>query len=155
MLSVLGMVLFSWFLGLMTPLCWRHLRNWRGQSEPLQLGSGGHELVTKPWGREEIWAQSPYYVGKILVIQAGESLSQQYHKVKDETLLVLEGRLTLEVERGDETAKVILHPRDTYRITPGTIHRMVAADGAVKLVEVSTPELWDVVRLSDKYGRVL
>jgi mannose-1-phosphate guanylyltransferase len=89
------------------------------------------------------------------VIQAGESLSQQYHKVKDETLLVLEGRLTLEVERGDETAKVILHPRDTYRITPGTIHRMVAADGAVKLVEVSTPELWDVVRLSDKYGRVL
>lgn len=109
-------------------------------------------VVDKPWGHEEIWAETPRYAGKFLVIRRGELLSRQYHQVKEETICVLEGVLSLELGAGpDEVLR--LQPGETYHVTPGTIHRFCAPDGDVRLVEVSTPELEDVVRLADKYTR--
>lgn len=110
--------------------------------------------VDKPWGYELIWARSDRYVGKILHIDAGEALSLQYHRVKDETLHVLAGSLALEVgddERALET--VILGPGDSIHMWPGRRHRLTART-ACDVLEVSTTELHDVVRLADRYGRV-
>lgn len=109
-------------------------------------------VVDKPWGHEEIWAESSRYAGKFLVIRHGELLSRQYHRVKEETICVLAGTLRLELGAGpDEVLR--LQPGETYHVTPGTIHRFCAPEGDVRLVEVSTPELDDVVRLADKYTR--
>lgn len=110
-------------------------------------------VVPKPWGHELIWAKTDRYVGKILHIKAGESLSLQYHRVKDETIMVLSGRLVFEhYVDGSEPTRVELSPREPFRITPGLRHRMIAIEDT-DVVEVSTPELDDVVRLDDKYGR--
>ena len=106
----------------------------------------------KPWGYELLWAHTDKYVGKLLHIDAGHALSKQYHQVKDETILVLKGQLTLEIGDGDTAETLIMNPDDTFHVTPGTIHRFVA-NQSVDLVEVSTPELGDVVRLEDRYGR--
>jgi len=109
--------------------------------------------VAKPWGHELIWAHTDRYVGKILHVTAGESLSLQYHREKDETIMVLSGRIELEYfEEGDEPARVILEDGAPFRIRPGLRHRMTALIDA-DIVEVSTPELDDVVRLEDRYGR--
>ena len=111
------------------------------------------KVVDKPWGNELIWAVTDHYVGKILHIKQGEALSLQYHRVKDETIMVLTGRLRFEyfAEGGAPQVKE-LGPREPFHITPGTRHRMIAlADTDV--VEVSTTELDDVVRLEDRYGR--
>jgi len=109
--------------------------------------------VDKPWGHEQIWAQTEHYVGKILHVVAGESLSLQYHRVKDETIMVLSGRIELEYfAEGDEPARVILEEGAPFRIRPGLRHRMTALLDA-DIVEVSTPEIDDVVRLEDRYGR--
>lgn len=108
------------------------------------------KIVDKPWGHEKIWAHTPFYVGKILFIKAGESLSLQYHQVKDETVMVLSGILKLKL--GDETIE--LKAGDSRRIAPETIHQMSATEYDVTVVEVSTSELDDVVRLEDRYGRV-
>ena len=109
--------------------------------------------VDKPWGHELIWAKTERYVGKVLHIRAGEALSLQYHRVKDETIMVLTGRLRFEYFSDGESPQVKeLGPREPFHITPGLRHRMVAlADTDV--VEVSTTELDDVVRLEDRYGR--
>lgn len=109
--------------------------------------------VTKPWGHELIWAETPRYVGKILHIKAGEQLSLQYHQRKDETIMVLSGRLRFEHGEADQALSAVeLGPNQPFRIQPGLRHRMIAlADTDV--VEVSTPELDDVVRLEDRYGR--
>jgi len=108
------------------------------------------QRIEKPWGHELIWAHTPRYVGKILHIKEGHKLSRQYHVKKDETILVLQGNLVLEL---DETSQV-LGPQESRHIPTGTIHRFCAtARGDVTLVEVSTPELEDVVRLDDEYGR--
>ena len=114
---------------------------------------GGTETVKKPWGYEHIWAQTDRYVGKLLVIEAGERLSLQKHLVKDETIYVLMGRmrLLLESSRG-EVEKHEMGPGDHRRIPTGRIHRFEAID-RVEVMEVSTPELDDVVRLEDDYGR--
>ena len=109
--------------------------------------------VEKPWGHELLWAQTDRYVGKILHIAAGESLSLQYHEVKDETIMVVAGRIELEhYAEGEPPTKTILEPMQPFHITPHLRHRMVALEDT-DIVEVSTPELDDVVRLEDRYGR--
>lgn len=108
--------------------------------------------VEKPWGYELIWAHTDRYVGKLLHIEPGHSLSRQYHVQKDETILVIEGELVLEIGPSDAAERRVLGRHDTYRVVPGTIHRFIA-EKSVDLMEVSTPELDDVVRLEDRYGR--
>ena len=110
-------------------------------------------IVEKPWGRELIWAHTDRYVGKILHVKKGESLSLQYHRVKDETIMLLSGRLLFEhYEDGHAPTHTELPPRQPFHITPGLRHRMTALEDS-DIVEVSTPELDDVVRLEDRYGR--
>ena len=139
--------------------------------------------VPKPWGHETIWAKTDRYVGKILHIKAGHALSVQYHNRKDETVFLLAGTLKYWVQlsgtghRGPGSASpgphrtagtgetpvaarsaipemtdVNLKVGDSFRITPGTIHYMEAVTDC-DVLEVSTPELDDVVRLKDRYGR--
>ena len=110
--------------------------------------------VTKPWGYEKIWALSERYVGKILHINAGHELSVQYHNKKDETVYLLSGEIIYRVQRnGDDVLDdVRLKVGESFRIIPGTIHQMIAVTDC-DVLEVSTPELDDIVRLSDKYGR--
>lgn len=110
------------------------------------------ERVEKPWGYELIFAHTDSYVGKIIHIDAGHRLSRQFHVAKDETLLVESGDLDLEVGQGDALETIHMHHRDVYRITPGTVHRMIGISD-VDVIEVSTTQLDDVVRLSDDYGR--
>jgi quercetin dioxygenase-like cupin family protein len=108
--------------------------------------------VEKPWGHELVWAETPAYVGKILHIAAGQRLSRQYHRQKDETFLVQAGEMDLEIGDGTERRTIRMRPGESFHCPPGTIHRMVAATDC-DVVEVSTPELDDVVRLEDAYGR--
>ena len=108
--------------------------------------------VEKPWGYELIWARTDRYVGKILHLRAGEALSLQYHRVKDETIRVLSGRMRFDTEDEQGTHSTILAPGDGAHIPPGTRHRMEALEDC-EILEVSTPELDDVVRLEDRYGR--
>ena len=109
--------------------------------------------VEKPWGHELIWAHTDRYVGKILHVKAGESLSLQYHERKDETIHVLRGRMVFKVGEGKESlVEVKLEEGMSFRIQPGTRHRMEAITDC-DLLEASTPELDDVVRLEDRYGR--
>ena len=111
------------------------------------------EKVEKPWGYEKIWAQTDEYVGKILVIDGGHRLSRQYHELKDETIYVLDGALCLEIGEGESIEKHVLTVGDSYHVSPGTVHRFCAEHTACTIVEVSTPELNDVVRLEDDYNR--
>jgi mannose-6-phosphate isomerase len=113
----------------------------------------GARHVPKPWGHELIWAQTERYVGKILVIEAGKRLSLQRHQIKDESIYVLAGRLRLHLEDDDGAVQIEeLGPGDHRRVATGRIHRYEALE-RVELMEVSTPELDDVVRLEDDYGR--
>jgi len=106
--------------------------------------------VEKPWGHEIRWAITEKYLGKILHIDAGHQLSLQYHEVKDESIYVLEGTLLVK----DKERVRILEQGESMRIQPGTIHRFCAPHTThVKLIEVSTPEIDDVVRIEDDYGR--
>jgi mannose-6-phosphate isomerase len=108
--------------------------------------------VEKPWGYELIWAHTDRYVGKVLHIAAGHALSVQYHQRKDETVYLLRGTLKYWVKTGDEMRDMRLAEGDAFRITPGTIHYMEAVTDC-DVLEASTPELDDVVRLKDRYGR--
>ncbi len=109
--------------------------------------------VDKPWGYEIIWAKTDRYVGKILHIEAGHALSLQYHEVKEETIRLNTGKLILEVEEpGQARQEIHMSPGDSYHLRPRTIHRMIAEE-TCDVLEVSTPELDDVVRLEDRYGR--
>ena len=109
----------------------------------------------KPWGREVLWAHTDKYAGKILHINKGESLSLQYHEEKDETIYVLAGTLVFTYRKGNsfDEARITLKAGENISIPPRVIHRMEAFDGPVVLLEASTPELDDVTRLSDRYGR--
>lgn len=109
--------------------------------------------VEKPWGYELIFAHTARYVGKILHVDAGQALSLQYHRVKDETLFVREGSFELVVDEGQGLITRTMHAGDSYHVTPGTIHRMIAGPDGCDILEVSTPELDDVVRIEDRYGR--
>ena len=111
------------------------------------------ERIEKPWGHELIWAHTDRYVGKILRIRAGEALSLQYHRFKDETLRVLDG--SLDFEAGEAPDRMVRHRLEAgavVHVPPGTLHRLTAVTDC-RLLEVSTPELDDVVRLDDRYGR--
>ncbi len=106
-------------------------------------------IVDKPWGHEEWWAHTDKYVGKILYIKHGHRLSLQYHNIKDESMRVLQGNLTFIL--GGKTME--MKPGDSIHVPPGTIHRMEANEGDVMVVEVSTAEVDDVVRIQDDYPR--
>jgi mannose-6-phosphate isomerase-like protein (cupin superfamily) len=109
--------------------------------------------VEKPWGWELVWAETERYVGKLLFVRAGEALSLQYHERKDESWLVREGRARLELgEVGGELEQIEIGPGDAFRYRPGTVHRVTALEDTL-VVEVSTPDLDDVVRVEDRYGR--
>lgn len=116
--------------------------------------SGRSEIrtVPKPWGHETIWAVTEQYVGKILHIKAGEALSVQYHNVKDETVYLLSGKLIYRIWENDTPVNIDLEIGQAFRITPGTVHQMEAVTDC-DVLEVSTPHLDDVVRLTDRYGR--
>jgi mannose-6-phosphate isomerase len=110
--------------------------------------------VEKPWGHELIWAVTERYVGKLLFVKAGESLSLQFHRVKDESWFVHQGRVKLELgSAGDAMLKQeVVGPGEAFRFRAGTVHRVTALEDTT-ILEVSTPELDDVVRLEDRYGR--
>jgi len=109
--------------------------------------------VEKPWGWELIWAEGDRYAGKLLFVRAGHSLSLQYHERKDESWYVQEGRAALELGRvGQELEEQEIGTGDTFHFAPGTVHRVRALEDTL-IVEVSTPDLDDVVRLADDYGR--
>jgi mannose-6-phosphate isomerase len=108
--------------------------------------------VPKPWGYELIFAKTERYVGKILHINRGESLSLQYHEIKEETLYVVAGELKLTIEIDGDRRELPLRAGEAFHIAPRMIHRMEAIEDT-DVAEVSTPELDDVVRLDDRYGR--
>ena len=106
--------------------------------------------VEKPWGYEDIWAETQGYVGKLLHINAGHRLSKQYHEVKEETVYVIKGTLYNYEEDGSITK---ITAGKTFHVNVGQIHRFGAAETSVELIEVSTPHLEDVARLEDDYKR--
>jgi mannose-6-phosphate isomerase len=122
--------------------------------EGLDPWSVAPRRVEKPWGHELIWAETERYVGKVLFLKAGESLSLQFHREKDESWLVHEGRAKLELgSAGDPMLnEEVIAPGMCFRFRPGTVHRVTALEDTT-ILEVSTPQLDDVVRLEDRYGR--
>ena len=112
--------------------------------------------VDKPWGYELHWAKTEKYVGKLIHVNAGHALSLQYHNQKDETIFLWSGRMLFEIAESAGEGKPLLKREmkvgESVHITPKTVHRMTALDDC-DIFEVSTPELHDVVRLEDRYGR--
>jgi mannose-6-phosphate isomerase len=109
--------------------------------------------VEKPWGHELWWAQTDSYAGKLLMVDAGQRISLQLHREKDETSYLMSGRLRLtQGPNEEELEETEVAPGGAWRIEPGTVHTIEALEDSVVL-EVSTPQLEDVVRLQDRYGR--
>lgn len=124
------------------------------QPDPSKPEPAVPRTVPKPWGYELIWAHTDRYVGKILHVQAGHALSLQYHERKDETIHLLSGELRFFAGPSAEALReLVMREGDSFHVTPGTVHRMEAVTD-VDILEVSTPDLDDVVRLQDRYGRV-
>ena len=117
------------------------------------MGHADYTRVEKPWGYELHWAKTDRYVGKILHVAAGHALSLQYHNRKEETILLWAGHLLFEIERDGVLTRLDMKPGDRVHVTPKTVHRMTAIEDC-DIFEVSTPELDDVVRLEDRYGRI-
>ncbi len=108
----------------------------------------------KPWGYELLWAYTPKYAGKLIFVKRGHRLSLQYHEKKDETLYIYKGKALLETEGNDgQLVQSEVHDGYRFRVPPRTKHRLQALEDTT-LFEVSTPELEDVVRIEDDYGRV-
>jgi quercetin dioxygenase-like cupin family protein len=108
--------------------------------------------VEKPWGYELHWAKTDRYVGKVIHINKGHALSLQYHNLKDETVYVFTGKLLFEIEVDGKLVAREMHPGEAAHVTPTTVHRMTALEDS-DVLEASTPELHDVVRIEDRYGR--
>ena len=108
--------------------------------------------VEKPWGHELIWARTDRYVGKILHVKAGHVLSCQYHNLKDETMHVLRGEAILRLGRGEDQRERRVRAGESVHIPATTVHQLEAVVDT-DVLEASTPELDDLVRLSDRYGR--
>ena len=108
-----------------------------------------HNIIDKPWGYEELIELNEKYCLKKLVMKSGKRCSLQYHKKKIETIYVLEGDLFIETDKDT----VVLHPGETITLNPGDIHRMSAGDNDAIYLESSTPDLDDVIRIEDDYGR--
>jgi mannose-6-phosphate isomerase-like protein (cupin superfamily) len=124
-------------------------------SVPLAGGEegGGQRRVSKPWGEERIWVWTDQYAGKVITIEQGRRLSLQYHEAKDESVLVLSGRLRLHLEDAAGRMRTIdLGPGESRRVPVGRRHRFEGLE-RTELVEVSGPQLDDVVRVEDDYGR--
>ena len=115
------------------------------------------QQIEKPWGHEVLWANNNKYLGKIIHINRSKRLSMQYHEKKDETIYVLNGVLIVHIgvdSKDQPESTVVLKEGESLRIQPRTIHRFCAPiDGYVRLIEVSTPEIDDVIRIQDDYGR--
>jgi mannose-6-phosphate isomerase len=109
--------------------------------------------VEKPWGYELHWARTEKYVGKLIHVNKGHALSLQYHNIKDETIFLWTGKLLFEIEINGALSGREMLPGESVHIIPKTVHRMTAIEDS-DIFEVSTPELTDVVRLEDRYGRV-
>jgi len=109
--------------------------------------------VEKPWGYELIWARTDRYAGKILHIEAGHVLSLQYHERKDESIYVLSGEIVLRLEQGETQIERRMAQGEAFHIEPKLVHQFEAVVTS-DLIEASTPELDDVIRLKDRYGRV-
>jgi mannose-6-phosphate isomerase len=122
--------------------------------EGLDRWSFDARKVEKPWGWELIWADTDQYVGKVLFVKAGESLSLQFHNEKDESWYVESGRAKLELGDAGQTVlnAEVIGKGACFRYRPGTVHRVTALEDTT-ILEVSTPHLDDVVRLEDRYGR--
>ena len=108
--------------------------------------------VNKPWGYELHWAKTDRYVGKLIHVNAGQALSLQYHNLKDETIFLWSGKILFEIEENGQLVGREMAPGESVHVTPKTVHRMTAIEDS-DIMEVSTPELHDVVRLEDRYGR--
>jgi mannose-6-phosphate isomerase len=110
--------------------------------------------VDKPWGYELIWALTDRYCGKLLHVRAGEQLSLQFHRVKDEAWFVYEGKAEIELAAAGDAlpASEVVGPGAAFHFAPGTVHRVRALEDTT-ILEVSTPEIDDVVRIEDRYGR--
>jgi mannose-6-phosphate isomerase len=124
----------------------------KGSGDKASESQGAVARVEKPWGYELHWAKTDRYVGKVLHVTAGHALSLQYHNRKDETIFLYSGRMLFEVEVHGTLTKREMQPGDSFHVTPKTVHRMTAIEDC-DILEVSTPELDDVVRLEDRYGR--
>ncbi len=116
------------------------------------MSGSDYVRVDKPWGYELHWAKTGRYVGKVLHVNAGHALSLQYHNRKEETILLWSGRLLFEIGPRDALERIDMKPGDRVHVPPKTVHRMTAIDDC-DIFEVSTPEIDDVVRLEDRYGR--
>jgi len=111
------------------------------------------QKTEKPWGFELLWAHTPKYAGKLIYVRKGHRLSLQYHEKKDESLYIHEGNALMEIEGADgQLVSTVVKPGDCIRIPPLTKHRIQAIEDTT-FFEVSTPELEDVVRIDDDYGR--
>src|SRR5207248_9854827 len=136
----------------------RHRTGAAGRPRPADADQGSDFVsgeitrVEKPWGYELHWAKTDRYVGKLIHVNAGHALSLQYHNLKDETIYLHSGKLLFEIEEGGELKKREMRPGERVHVTPKTVHRMTAIEDS-DIFEVSTPELHDVVRLEDRYGR--
>jgi mannose-6-phosphate isomerase len=120
---------------------------------PPEDDASGTRRVDKPWGHELIWAKADRYVGKILHIEPGHVLSLQYHNKKDESIYVLSGEIILRLQQGEKLTERRVRAGEAFHIPPKQIHQFEAVV-VTDLLEASTPELDDVVRLKDRYGRV-
>lgn len=109
--------------------------------------------VEKPWGYELIWARTDRYVGKILHIEAGHVLSLQYHEHKDESIYILSGEIVLRLEQGETLIERRMAQGEAFHIAPPLVHQFEAVVTS-DVLEASTPEIDDVIRLKDRYGRV-
>jgi len=113
--------------------------------------------IDKPWGYERIWAHTEKYVAKYIFIERDHQLSRQYHENKDETIYVLKGPLILELGPDDENDDILtlgLLEGEAYHVRPEAVHRLCASpDFDVEIIEVSTAEVGDIIRLEDDYGR--
>ncbi len=110
--------------------------------------------VEKPWGYEIVYGLTDRYCGKLLFVRKEEQLSLQFHREKDEVIYVQEGRIELEIaDPGRPPDVEVVGPGQAFRIRPGFVHRWRALEDSIVL-EVSSPEIDDVVRLADRYGRV-
>jgi mannose-6-phosphate isomerase len=121
--------------------------------QAVPAGSDPQQRVDKPWGHEVWWADTDHYAGKLLVVDAGHRLSVQLHREKDETSYLLAGKLlVLQGPSAEELTERVIEPGGSWRNEPGVVHTLEALEDSTVL-EVSTPHLDDVVRLSDRYGR--
>ena len=122
--------------------------------EGLEPFSFQPDKVEKPWGYELIWARAEHYAGKLLFVRAGQALSLQFHREKDESWYVLAGRAELQLGNAGEAVlkREVVGPGAAFRFRPGIVHRVRAVEDTT-ILEVSTPQLEDIVRLEDEYGR--